>query len=44
MKIQVRMNTKRRAVELRSSELTEDIGAIQKAADFLKAFMLGFEI
>ena len=38
------MNTKRRAVELRSSELTEDIGAIQKAADFLKAFMLGFEI
>ena len=44
MKLQVRMNTKRRAVELRTSELTEDIGAIQKAADFLKAFMLGFEI
>ena len=44
MKLQVRMNTKRRAVELRTSNLTEDIGAIQKAADFLKAFMLGFEI
>ena len=44
MKLQVRMNTKRRAVELRTSKLTEDIGAIQKAADFLKAFMLGFEI
>ena len=44
MKLQVRMNTKRRAVELRTSEHTEDIGAIQKAADFLKAFMLGFEI
>ena len=44
MKLQVRMNTKRRAVELRTSSLTEDIGAIQKAADFLKAFMLGFEI
>lgn len=44
MKLQVRMNVKRRAIELRSSEHTEDIGAIQKAADFLKAFMLGFEI
>lgn len=44
MKLQVRMNTKRRAVEIRTGPLTEDIGAIQKAADFLKAFMLGFEI
>ena len=44
MKLQVRMNTKRRAVELRTCDKTEDIGAIQKAADFLKAFMLGFEI
>ena len=44
MKLQVRMNTKRRAVEIRTSDKTEDIGAIQKAADFLKAFMLGFEI
>lgn len=44
MKLQVRMNTKRRAVELRTSEATQDVGAIQKGADFLKAFMLGFEI
>ena len=44
MKLQVRMNTKRRAVELRTSDKTEDVSAIQKAADFLKAFMLGFEI
>ena len=44
MKLQVRMNTKRRSVELRTSDKTEDIGAIQKAADFMKAFMLGFEI
>ena len=44
MKLQVRMNTKRRAVEIRTCSATEDIGAIQKAADFLKAFMLGFEI
>ena len=38
------MNTKRRSVELRTGPYTEDIGGIQKAADFLKAFMLGFEI
>ena len=28
MKLQVRMNTKRRAVEIRTSDKTEDIGAI----------------
>lgn len=38
------MNTKRRTVELRTSKATEDVGAIQKGADFLKAFMLGFEM
>lgn len=43
MKLQVRMNTRRRAVEIRSSENTEDIGALQKAADYMKAFMLGFD-
>ena len=44
MKLQVRMNTKRRCVELKSSKTTEDIGAVQKGSDFLKAFMLGFEL
>merc|ERR1712216_591110 len=43
MKLQVRMNTKRRCVEIRMSEHTEDVGSLQKAADFVKAFMLGFE-
>merc|ERR1719382_1160648 len=43
MKLQVRMNTKRRAIEVRNSEHTEDIGSLQKAADYLKAFMLGFD-
>jgi RNA-binding protein PNO1 len=38
------MNTKRRCVEMRTSKTTEDIGAIQKGADFLKAFMLGFDL
>jgi len=44
MKLQVRMNTKRRCVEIRSSEHTDDIGSLQKAADFVKAFMIGFEV
>lgn len=43
MKLQVRMNTKRRAVEIRNSEQTSDIGYLQKAADYMKAFMLGFD-
>lgn len=43
MKLQIRMNTRRRAVEIRSSDKTEDIGALQKAADYMKAFMLGFD-
>ncbi|KAL3899883.1 MAG: hypothetical protein SGCHY_001718 [Lobulomycetales sp.] len=44
MKLQVRMNVKSRAVELRTCELTTDPSAIQKSADFVKAFSLGFEI
>lgn len=44
MKLQVRMNLKRRCVELRASEHTGDTGSLQKAADFVKAFMLGFDV
>ena len=29
---------------LQSSEYTEDISALQKSADFVKAFILGFEV
>lgn len=43
MKLQVRMNVKRRSVEIRNSEGTTDIGYLQKAADYFKAFMLGFD-
>jgi len=43
MKLQVRMNTKRRAIEVRNSNETEDVGSLQKAADYFKAFMLGFD-
>lgn len=38
------MNIKDRTVELRSSRLTTNTGALQKGADFVKAFALGFDI
>lgn len=44
MKLLVRMNTKRRAVEIKTTKDVKDGGTVQKAADFLKAFMLGFEL
>ncbi|KAI5778227.1 hypothetical protein EDC01DRAFT_719448 [Geopyxis carbonaria] len=42
--LQVRMNVKDRAVELRNSKKTTDTGALQKGADFIKAFTLGFDV
>lgn len=44
MKIQVKMNVKMRCVELRTYETTEDVSAIQKSEEFLKAFMCGFDL
>lgn len=44
LKLQVRMNVKSRAVELRTSKHTIDTGALQKGEDFVKAFSLGFEV
>lgn len=44
LKLQVRMNLKDKAVELRSSAITSDTGALQKGADFVKAFSLGFDV
>ncbi|KAJ6262299.1 hypothetical protein Dda_3106 [Drechslerella dactyloides] len=44
LKIDVRMNLKTRSVEMRTSKKTEDPGALQKAADFVKVFTLGFDI
>jgi len=43
LKLQVRMNTKAKAVELRTSSATTDTGALQKGEDFVKAFTLGFD-
>ncbi|XP_065186428.1 RNA-binding protein PNO1-like [Sycon ciliatum] len=42
--LQIRFNLNTRNVELRSSAKTKDIGAIQKGADFVRAFMLGFDV
>ena len=44
LKLQIRFNVKDRNVEIRTWKETEDIANIQKAADFVKAFVLGFEV
>lgn len=44
LKLQVRMNVKSKAVELRTSKYTTDTGALQKGADFITAFTLGFDV
>ena len=44
LKLQCRMNVKRKTVELRSSKHTIDSGALQKGEDFVKAFTLGFDV
>jgi rRNA processing protein Krr1/Pno1 len=44
LKLQVRMNANKKAVELRTSKHTTDTGALQKGEDFVKAFSLGFDV
>ena len=44
LNLQVRMNLKGKAVELRTWKGTTDSGALQKGEDFVKAFSLGFEV
>ncbi|TGO28960.1 hypothetical protein BPAE_0020g00050 [Botrytis paeoniae] len=44
LKLQVRMNIKNKAVELRTSKHTTDTGSLQKGEDFVKAFSLGFDV
>lgn len=44
MKIDVRMNLKARKVELKTRSDTPDISNLQKSADFVHAFMLGFDV
>ncbi|KIH93677.1 hypothetical protein SPBR_04465 [Sporothrix brasiliensis 5110] len=44
LKLQVRMNIKTKAVELRTSKSTTETGAIQKGEDFVRAYAMGFEV
>ncbi|CAI5440585.1 unnamed protein product [Caenorhabditis angaria] len=42
--LQIRFNLKKRQVEIRNPEDREDTTDLQKAADFVRAFILGFEV
>lgn len=44
LKLQVRFNLKTRNVEIRTCKETVDIQNLQKAADFVRAFVYGFEV
>lgn len=44
LKLQVRFNTRTRHVELRASSETVDKTTLQKGADFVRAFILGFDV
>lgn len=44
LKLQVRFNLKTRNVEVRTCKDTEDVTNLQKAADFVRAFIFGFEV
>ncbi|XP_069568371.1 RNA-binding protein PNO1 [Brachyistius frenatus] len=44
LQLQVRFNLKTRHVEIKTCKDTQDIGSLTKAADFVKAFILGFQV
>ncbi|XP_053568084.1 RNA-binding protein PNO1 [Bombina bombina] len=44
LQLQVRFNLKTRNVEIKTCKETTDVGALTKAADFVKAFVLGFQV
>ncbi|OMH80020.1 RNA-binding protein pno1 [Zancudomyces culisetae] len=44
LKLQIRMNLKSKMVEIRTCNETQDSAAVQKAADFVRAFSLGFSV
>ena len=44
LKLQVRMNVKAKAVELKTSQHTTDTSSLQRGQDYLTAFVLGFEV
>ncbi|KAF0294185.1 RNA-binding protein PNO1 [Amphibalanus amphitrite] len=44
LNLQIRFNLKIRNVEIRTCKETTDVSNLQKAADFVRAFILGFEV
>jgi len=44
MKLQIRFDPKKRWIELKTSPHTESAGSMQKCVDFIRAFLLGFEV
>lgn len=44
MKVDIRMNVKLKRVELKTRHDTPDVSHLQKCADFVHAFMLGFDV
>lgn len=44
LNLHIRFNLKTRNVEIKAGSETKDIGNLQKAADFVRAFVLGFEV
>ncbi|XP_075906990.1 RNA-binding protein PNO1 [Nelusetta ayraudi] len=44
LQLQVRFNLKTRNVEIKTCKETRDIGSLTKAADFVRAFILGFQV
>ncbi|XP_008832050.1 RNA-binding protein PNO1 [Nannospalax galili] len=42
--LQIRFNLKSRNVEIKTCKDTKDVSALTKAADFVKAFVLGFQV
>jgi len=44
MKLQVRFNVRKKCVEMKTSKYTESPSALQKSADFVRAFTYGFEL
>ncbi|WPT13992.1 Pre-rRNA-processing protein PNO1 [Picochlorum sp. SENEW3] len=44
LKLDMRMNLKSRKVEIKTTDKTVDAGNLQQAADFIHAFILGFEV
>ncbi|GAB4821807.1 hypothetical protein N2152v2_008853 [Parachlorella kessleri] len=44
LKLDMRMNLKTRKVEVKTTAETTEVGNLQRAADFVHAFILGFEV